>query len=152
MSGKAAVAARRWAGGASDLTAAPSAARRHSQAVAAVIAPEPSLPRWQLDDAAWFERHRRRTHRIRPAFPGEVEGEPPAGRIWLKVVRQLRPGIRLRCTVFCNPHAPLPNDEAVAHGLFDVAVAAFEAGGEGFKPLDAELAARLALVGRGGAA
>jgi len=80
---------------------------------------------WTVDDRDWFKQHRKRSHRMRAPFPGELDGvEIPAGRKVIMLVRQVEPGRRMR--VAFDPDAVLlpgsPRDEAFAHALFEVAV------------------------------
>jgi hypothetical protein len=80
---------------------------------------------WTRDDKAWFERYPGRSYRIRLVWPGELAAHGlPEDSATHSVVRQLRPGVRVR--TFCNPPAGFPGDtgalsnEAPAHALFDV--------------------------------
>jgi len=81
---------------------------------------------WKSDDRDWFERNRERSHRARMPFPGEADKEAaktPAGHALIVLVRQVEPGTRLRAAVFVDANfLPLPDDEAVVHALFEVAV------------------------------
>jgi hypothetical protein len=54
------------------------------------------------NDRAWFEANPARTHRARLAFPGEQpDGEaPPDGMSSIVLVRQVKPGWRMRCFCF----------------------------------------------------
>jgi hypothetical protein len=85
---------------------------------------------WKDDDRDWFERNPTRAHRVRMPFPGEVdefpaeahEKEAPAGRALIILVRQFEPGYRSRAGFYLNSRLlPVPDDEAVAHALFEVA-------------------------------
>ena len=55
---------------------------------------------WKKDDAAWFEAHPQRAHRVRDRFPYErFKGEPsdlPNAAISKIIVRQIRAGLRVR--------------------------------------------------------
>jgi hypothetical protein len=81
---------------------------------------------WKDDDRRWFERNPRRSHRVRPPFPGEYDAEAagtPPGHVLIVLVRQVEPGRRIRPAVSLNADLlPLPDDEAVAHALFEVAM------------------------------
>jgi len=78
---------------------------------------------WKSDDRDWFKRNPERTHRVRSPFPNEVEIETPTGYVALILVRQVEPGSRLRAAVDLNANLlPLPDDEAIAHALFETAV------------------------------
>lgn len=79
---------------------------------------------WIKEDRQWFQRHRRRIHRLRPVFEGELEelGFPPCVATYA-VIRKLQSDIRVR--LFCA----LPNgigvskagqDELWCHALFDL--------------------------------
>jgi hypothetical protein len=94
---------------------------------------------WKTDDRAWFEQNRARSHRARLPFPGELSSKldetaklqaarPPildknAEIQVLMLVRQVEPGGRLRAAITISADLlPLPDDEAVAHALFEVAM------------------------------
>ena len=56
-------------------------------------------------DRLFFMRHRRRNHRLRQADRIEIEHgaivagagmEPPSGKRWFTIVKQLAPGLRVR--------------------------------------------------------
>jgi hypothetical protein len=84
-------------------------------------------------DRDWFEKHKKRSHRIRPVLPGELEqldrfpaehmsvlrGLAREGKLnFCVVVRQLEPGVRMR--VLSGWKSPnVPDDEYFAHALFD---------------------------------
>jgi hypothetical protein len=95
---------------------------RRQHCVLALIGP--TTP-WNADDRKWFERNRRRAHRIRLPFPGEDDGEvenTSAGHIMLMFVRQTEPGTRLKFNFcFCMRFPPPLDTEAAAHALFKVA-------------------------------
>jgi hypothetical protein len=72
-------------------------------------------------DRAWFENHVGRTHRVRPPIGGEVFGlpRPPAGWRSLLVVRQIRPGVRLKLPFVVPRDGPDPlNSERFAAEVF----------------------------------
>ena len=81
---------------------------------------------WKDDDRIWFEQNRERSHRVRMPFPGEYDAEAakaPTGHVLIVLVRQVEPGMRIRPAVSLNADLlPLPDDEAVAHALFEVAM------------------------------
>lgn len=110
---------------------------------------------WKSDDARWFQQNPARAHRLRPAFPGELEGLPeattplPSGHEFQILLRQVQPGTRLR-TAFCrNLEIPIPDIEPLMHALFDV-VSASNGGAVSTEQV-AELALRYASIGNGGA-
>lgn len=78
---------------------------------------------WKEDDRLWFLERPRRAHRVREPFAGEIQiGEVPAGRVHILIVRQIEPGQRVRQSFFLNQKLmPVPDDEAIAHCLFEVA-------------------------------
>jgi hypothetical protein len=80
---------------------------------------------WKDDDRIWFERNPTRTHRVRVAFPGEADAaaaQAPADHVLVIPVRQLEPGFRIRGGFFLRADLlPVPDDEAIAHALFDIA-------------------------------
>ena len=52
-------------------------------------------------DRAWFERHPGRAYRIRPEIAGEhLEAVCPPGRLALTLVKQVRPGLRMRAPLW----------------------------------------------------
>jgi hypothetical protein len=73
---------------------------------------------WKADDAAWFAAHPDRTQRARPAAAGEWPQY-----VSTTIVRQIAPGSRIK-TGFSIPDddLPVPDEEAMLHGLFDLAV------------------------------
>lgn len=80
---------------------------------------------WKTDDKHWFEQNPSRSHRARMPFPGEVDkmvAATPSGRVLVMLVRQVKPGARLRgaCDLSADL-SPLPDDETVIHALFDLA-------------------------------
>jgi hypothetical protein len=81
---------------------------------------------WKDDDRDWFKRNPKRSHRLRTPFPGELDEEAakvPTGKALFMLVRQVEPGSRLRPHLCLDADLlPLPDDEAVAHALFEVAM------------------------------
>ena len=81
---------------------------------------------WKDDDRDWFECNQKRSHRVRMPFPGEVDKEAvetPAGQVLIMLVRQVEPGFRLRAAVNLDADwLPVPDDEAVAYALFEIAM------------------------------
>ena len=69
---------------------------------------------------------RTRSHRVRMPFPGECDAEAaetPAGHALIVLVRQVEPGSRIRPAVYLSVDLlPVPDDEAAAHALFEVAM------------------------------
>jgi hypothetical protein len=88
------------------------------------INPFPSA--WKDDDRNWFDGNPARTHRVRMPFPGEaddVAATTPAGHALIMLVRQVEPGSRIKATLYLNANLlPAPDNEAVAHALFEIAV------------------------------
>jgi hypothetical protein len=80
---------------------------------------------WKKDDREWFEQHPARAHRARFPFDGEVEAEKlvaPQGHQLLVLLRQVEPGKRIKSGFFISDELlPVPDVEAVAHVLFDIA-------------------------------
>jgi hypothetical protein len=85
---------------------------------------------WKDDDRIWFEQNPRHTHRIRAPFPGELDGKvpkPPASYTPLVLLRQVKPGSRLKAVLYLpfGQLLPLPTNEAeveaVMHTLFEIA-------------------------------
>jgi hypothetical protein len=77
---------------------------------------------WRKDDARWFRKHPRRSHRLRAPIFGEWAECPPVpqdGLAPLTLVRQIVPGARMRLPVFAHPDADVPDDEHFLHALFD---------------------------------
>ena len=81
---------------------------------------------WKSDDRDWFERNPKRSHRVRVPFPGEVDEEvanTPAGTVLMMIVRQIKPGVRIRPAVSVDVELlPISDDEATAHALFEAAM------------------------------
>lgn len=75
---------------------------------------------------AGFEQHPERSHRARFPFDGEIAPEQsesaPDGHQLLLLLRQVEPGKRIKVGFFIsNELLPVPDIEAVAHALFDIA-------------------------------
>jgi hypothetical protein len=69
-------------------------------------------------DREWFRSHPYRSHRLRRAIPGEIPSVSTESYI---VVRQVMPGVRMRCSF--EPTTSLPSGEApehIAHAMFDL--------------------------------
>lgn len=86
---------------------------------------------WKSDDAAWFERNKDRTHRMRPMHPGEREQLPPnlkqfqmpEGHRFEILVRQIVKGQRIR-SLFCrNIEIDIPDSDELIHAIFDMVAA-----------------------------
>jgi hypothetical protein len=75
------------------------------------------------DDRAWFERHPRRSYRLRRSYPDEAPDDLILG--WV-IVRQIAPGLRLRAVVGLNTDTPR-DDEENARRLFEQATGGGEA-------------------------
>lgn len=82
---------------------------------------------WKTDDAAWFEAHPDRSHRLRSLHDGEAEasGFPmhvkmPERHEMEVLVRQIEPGKRARLHFGRNLDIPIPDDEAILHALSDI--------------------------------
>jgi len=90
---------------------------------------------WKTDDAAWFETHRDRSHRLRPLIGDEakisgfqsITSIPPRHETQV-LVRQVAPGQRMRLPFVRNLDMPIPDNETALHALFDIASSD---GGEG---------------------
>lgn len=90
---------------------------------------------WKEDDAAWFEKHPQRSHRLRSLIGDEAEqcgfnalGQMPPRHEIQVVVRQVQPGARIRTPFGRNLAMPIPDEEAVIHALFDVLQAGPQSG------------------------
>ena len=89
---------------------------------------------WKSDDAAWFEAHPQRSHRMRTMFAGEDESlfgiskmpVPPPRHEFQVLVRQVEPGKRIRKQFCRNLEVPIPDLEPVMHAMFDVVADAKE--------------------------
>ena len=81
---------------------------------------------WKDDDTAWFEQNPGRSHRMRMPFACESDkevAETRCGYGLIMLVRQVEPDCRVRARPYLRADLlPLPDDEATAHGLFEVAV------------------------------
>lgn len=83
---------------------------------------------WRSDDAAWFNRNPRRSHRIRAMWAGEAASisrglvlpKPPENFRYEVIVRQVEVGTRIRALFCRNMETPVLNVEEVLHALFDV--------------------------------
>jgi hypothetical protein len=62
-------------------------------------------------DALWFRKHPHRRHRLRPALPGETGS-------WV-LVRQMRPGFRVRAGIELAKGVLPADDELTAKELFE---------------------------------
>ena len=107
------------------------------QAMAKEIAQRAGLPNgrtkvstqqtaWKDDDKRWFEQHPDRSHRLRQLIGDEAEATgfvdevlPPHHELQV-LVRQVRPGQRMRLPFGRNLGVPIPDDETVLHTLFDI--------------------------------
>jgi hypothetical protein len=80
---------------------------------------------WKEADRIWFEQNPSRSHYVRPPFPGEADkevAETPHGYALLMLLRQVKPGNRIRAAVTLKVGLlPLPDSEAVIHALFEAA-------------------------------
>ena len=81
---------------------------------------------WKTDDAAWFEAHADRSHRLRSLHDGEAvaSGFPanikmPERHEMQVLVRQIEPGKRARLPFGRNLDVSIPDDETVLHALTD---------------------------------
>ncbi|MEJ8862292.1 hypothetical protein [Pseudomonas jessenii] len=83
---------------------------------------------WKIDDAAWFENHPNRSHRLRPMRPSEAESispelmrvEIPKNHRWEILVRQVEKGQRIRAAFCRNTKANIPDVDEMIHAIFDV--------------------------------
>jgi hypothetical protein len=82
---------------------------------------------WKTDDAAWFEAHPDRSHRLRSLLGDEASasgfsalGAMPDRHEMQILVRQVEPGKRMRLPFGRNLDVPIPDDEPVLHALFDI--------------------------------
>jgi hypothetical protein len=76
---------------------------------------------WKANDRAWFRQNPKRAHRVRKALPGEFDEGTPAGHVTIAVVQQTTPGARRRgCFHIRADLLPAPDDEAIAHALFQI--------------------------------
>ena len=101
---------------------------------------------WKRDDAAWLKAHPQRAHRVRDQFLGEHFEPTSSAQIDFVVVRQIRPGLRIRAPftlVEALAMRGLNDDEAAAHTPFDLT----RAGGRLIPTVElAELIARYAIA------
>jgi len=81
---------------------------------------------WIADDDDWFAKNPSRSHRVRVPFPGECDEKiamAPPGTALIILVRQVKPSTRLRVgAVLDTCFLPVPDDEAIAHMWFEVAM------------------------------
>jgi hypothetical protein len=81
---------------------------------------------WIVDDDDWFVKNPSRSHRVRMPFPGECDeavAKAPPGTALIILVRQVKPGTRVRAgNVLGTNFLPVPDDEATIHALFEVAM------------------------------
>ena len=82
---------------------------------------------WKTDDAAWFEAHPDRSHRLRSLLGNEASasgfsavGAMPDRHEMQILLRQVEPGKRMRLPFGRNLDVPIPDDETVLHALFDI--------------------------------
>jgi hypothetical protein len=94
---------------------------------------------WKTDDAAWFEAHPTRAHRVRAPFPDETfptlaPSQLPATAVVRVMVRQVEPGKRVRTRFVIDGTRSGSNfldlmsdlfeladgSEEIAHALFDL--------------------------------
>jgi hypothetical protein len=110
---------------------------------------------WKEDDAAWFAANPRRTHRLREAYPGELEAmcslrDGSRNNLTRKdfphvyvVVRQVQSGLRVRRpSIWLDLAKPLPQTDEFAHALFDY-LASGETPGGAFVQADIERLAEI---------
>jgi hypothetical protein len=109
---------------------------------------------WKRDDAEWFKAHAQRAHRVRAQFPDEHFERRSSAPIDFVVVRQIRPGLRVRAPftlVECGADSlammvalakrTLNDNEGAAHAMFEMT----QAGGRLIPTVElAELIARYA--------
>ena len=81
---------------------------------------------WIVNDDDWFAKNPTRSHRVRMPFSGECDeavAKAPPGTALIILVRQVKPGTRVRAgNVFGTNFLPVPDDEATIHALFEVAM------------------------------
>jgi hypothetical protein len=104
---------------------------------------------WKKDDAAWFNAHPNRSHRIRTPYPGEFKGkkfppfDPPPTHEFQVLVRQVEPGQRVKL-VFCrNMEVELPDVEAILHAIFDIEASSSD--GDKGRPISVREVAEIAM-------
>ena len=83
---------------------------------------------WKVDDAEWFKANPARSHRLRSMFPSEgatlfdpseTTILPPNHELQV-LVRQVKPGVRVRVQFGRNTDVPIPDIESLIHALFDL--------------------------------
>jgi len=82
----------------------------------------PGIARAREIDAAWFQAHPTRSHRLRRAIIGEMPGidvEAVLGDTWV-AVRQIKPGVRVKMPFTPPTQDVPPESEALAHAIFDM--------------------------------
>jgi hypothetical protein len=103
---------------------------------------------WKADDAAWFKAHPDRSHRLRRVFDGELEANsnnnndvllPEFHEIQI-LVRQVKPGMRIRRSIYRDLRTLIPDVEAVIHAMFDL----FEGDGKIGQPISVQQVENLA--------
>jgi hypothetical protein len=81
---------------------------------------------WITNDDDWFAQNPSRSHRARAPLSGECDEKiamAPPGTALIILVRQIKPGTRLRVgQIFGANFLPVPDDEATIHALFEVAM------------------------------
>lgn len=81
-------------------------------------------------DAKWFKRHPERSYRVREPRKGELEffrhGKELGGYPALILVRQIKPGVRIRRISYCS----IPNEESFVRGWWNMSL---DAANQGFK-------------------
>jgi hypothetical protein len=99
---------------------------------------------WSIHDMLWFQQNPTRAHRCRRAFDGEWEAvQLPPGYTLVTLVRQVRPGLRLRAPwslLLGSDDAEAVPDEVV-HALFD-----FSSENPGKNPDPDDLRRRITLL------
>jgi hypothetical protein len=106
---------------------------------------------WSCDDRQWFAANPQRSHRLRPAFPGELDAlrgsnpscelqAPPDHEIQF-VVRQVEPGKRIRLPLCRDIACPIPDIEPILHAIFDI----YSKGGPAGTPVSVAEVKELAL-------
>jgi hypothetical protein len=84
------------------------------------------------DDADWFKGHPWRSHRLRPAIQHELPSLSDIAGKWI-AIQQVVPGLRVK--VIFTPPSPPPDNEDIAHALFDLV---HEHGAAGISEIPAE--------------
>jgi len=83
---------------------------------------------WKSEDAAWFKKNPKRSHRLRPLLQGEVDTfppdllkiVPPPNHEFQVLIRQIEVGQRIRMPFCRDVTVPIPDLEEVHHALFDI--------------------------------